>query len=55
MLHISEIAHRRVEDVSTEFSEGDIVEVKVLGIDAKSGKIKLSKKALLPKPERTQA
>jgi len=55
LLHISEIAHRRVEDCSTEFSEGDIVEVKVLGIDAKSGKIKLSKKALLPKPEKTDA
>ena len=55
LLHISEIAHRRVEDVSKEFSEGDIVEVKVLGIDAKSGKIKLSKKALLPKPEKSQA
>ncbi len=53
LLHISEIAHRRVEDVTKEFSEGDIVEVKVLGIDAKSGKIKLSKKALLPKPEKT--
>ena len=55
LLHISEIAHRRVEDVSKEFSEGDTVEVKVLGIDAKSGKIKLSKKALLPKPEKTKA
>ncbi|MFT6717446.1 MAG: polyribonucleotide nucleotidyltransferase, partial [Saprospiraceae bacterium] len=54
LLHISEIAHRRVEDVSKEFSEGEIVEVKVLGIDAKSGKIKLSRKALLPKPEKTE-
>ena len=54
LLHISEIDHRRVEDVSKEFKEGEIVEVKVLGIDQKSGKIKLSKKALLPKPEKTE-
>ena len=54
LLHISEIDHRRVEDVSKEFKEGEIVEVKVLDIDQKSGKIKLSKKALIPKPEKTE-
>ena len=54
LLHISEIDHRRVEDVSKEFKEGEIVEVKVLDIDQKSGKIKLSKKALMPKPEKTE-
>lgn len=54
LLHISEIAHRRVEDVSKEFKEGEKVEVKVLDIDSKSGKIKLSRKALLPKPEKAE-
>jgi len=32
--------------------EGDIVEVQLIGIDPKTGKLKLSRKALLPKPER---
>ena len=54
LLHISEIDHRRVEDVSKEFTEGQMIDVKVLEIDAKSGKIKLSRKALMPKPEKAE-
>jgi polyribonucleotide nucleotidyltransferase len=50
LLHISEIAHERVNAVSDFLKEGDIVEVKVLEVDPQ-GKIRLSRKALLPLPE----
>ena len=48
LLHISEIDHHRVETVEDVLNEGDAVTVKVLEID-NSGKIRLSRKALLPK------
>ena len=51
LLHISEIDHKRVADVKEYLNEGDVVEVKIIGIDDKSGKMKLSRKVLLPKPE----
>ena len=54
LLHISEIAHHRVEKVETELKEGDMVEVKLIAIDPKTRKLKLSRKALLPKPEKQQ-
>jgi polyribonucleotide nucleotidyltransferase len=54
LLHISEIAHHRVKDVKDELEEGQQVEVKLLDIDPKSGKMKLSRKALLPKPEKQE-
>jgi polyribonucleotide nucleotidyltransferase len=47
LLHISEIAHERVEKVEDHLKEGDEIDVKVLGMDR--GKIKLSRKALLDK------
>ena len=47
LLHVSEIAHYRVKDVRDELKEGDSVMVKVINIDP-SGKIRLSRKALLP-------
>jgi polyribonucleotide nucleotidyltransferase len=50
LLHVSEIAHYRVKDVRDELKEGDQVMVKVINIDP-SGKIRLSRKALLPPPE----
>ncbi|MDE2612850.1 MAG: polyribonucleotide nucleotidyltransferase [Burkholderiales bacterium] len=50
LLHISQIAHQRVENVSDYLAEGQIVKVKVLETDDK-GRIKLSMKALLDKPE----
>jgi len=50
LLHISQIAHQRVEAVTDFLSEGQIVKVKVLETDEK-GRIKLSMKALLDKPE----
>jgi polyribonucleotide nucleotidyltransferase len=50
LLHISEIAHRRLERVEEELKVGDIVKVKVLEVTPE-GKIRLSRKALLEKPE----
>jgi polyribonucleotide nucleotidyltransferase len=47
LLHISEIAHERVEKVEDHLKEGDEIEVKVLGLDR--GRIKLSRKVLLDK------
>lgn len=52
LLHVSEISHSRIENVSDVFKEGDEVRVKLIGIDPKSGKFRLSRKVLLPKPER---
>jgi len=52
LLHISEIEHRRLKTVDEVLKEGEIVEVKIIDIDQKSGKLKLSRKALLPKPEK---
>ncbi|NBD21321.1 polyribonucleotide nucleotidyltransferase [Aquabacterium fontiphilum] len=50
LLHISQIAHERVEKVSDYLTEGQIVKVKVLETDEK-GRVKLSMKALLERPE----
>jgi len=50
LLHISQIAHQRVERVEDFLKEGQVVKVKVLETDEK-GRIKLSLKALLDKPE----
>jgi len=51
LLHISEIEWRRLEKVDEVLKEGDEVKVKILDIDPKNGKLKLSRKVLLPKPE----
>ena len=45
LVHISQISHERVENVTDELSEGDIIKVKVLEID-KQGRIRLSMKAV---------
>ncbi|HVE71933.1 MAG TPA: polyribonucleotide nucleotidyltransferase [Thermoanaerobaculia bacterium] len=50
LLHISEMAHTRVGQVTDIFQMGDEVEVQVVGIDPDSGKIRLSRKPLLPPP-----
>lgn len=52
LLHISEIEHRRLNSVEDVLKEGEMVDVKIIDIDKKSGKLKLSRKALLPKPEK---
>ncbi len=52
LLHISEIDYKRFETMEeTGLKEGDMIEVKLIAKDAKTGKLKLSRKALLPKPE----
>ena len=50
LLHISEMAHTRVERVEDVLKEGDIIDVKVLSVD-REGKIRLSRRELLPLPE----
>jgi polyribonucleotide nucleotidyltransferase len=50
LLHISEMAHHRVERVEDVMKEGDIVEVKVLSVE-RDGKIRLTRRELLPLPE----
>ena len=50
LVHVSELAHERVKNVSDVVSEGDSILVKCIGID-KQGKIKLSRKEALGKPE----
>lgn len=52
LLHISEIEWKRLEKVEDVLKEGDEVEVKLIEVDQRSGKLKLSRKALLPRPER---
>lgn len=51
LLHVSEISHERVERVEDVFQEGDELRVKLVGVDNKTGKLRLSRKALLPRPE----
>jgi polyribonucleotide nucleotidyltransferase len=50
LLHISNLAHERVNKVEDILAEGDVVEVKLMEID-QQGKLSLSRKALLPKKE----
>jgi polyribonucleotide nucleotidyltransferase len=51
LLHISEIEWRRLNTVDEVLKEGDEIDVKLIDIDPKTGKLKLSRKVLLPKPE----
>ncbi|MBR1961422.1 MAG: polyribonucleotide nucleotidyltransferase [Alistipes sp.] len=52
LLHISEIDYKRFETMEeTGLKEGDEIDVKLIGIDQKTNKLRLSHKALLPKPE----
>jgi polyribonucleotide nucleotidyltransferase len=50
LLHISEMAHTRVDNVTDVMKEGDIVEVKVLSVE-RDGKVRLTRRELLPFPE----
>ena len=52
LLHISEIDWKRTNAVEDVLKEGEEVEVKLIDVDNKTGKLKLSRKALLPRPER---
>jgi polyribonucleotide nucleotidyltransferase len=51
LLHISEIMWKRLDSMEGVLNEGDKVKVKIIGTDPKTGKFKLSRKALLPRPE----
>jgi polyribonucleotide nucleotidyltransferase len=51
LLHISEVSWKRLESLDGIMKEGDMVRVKLIGVDPKTGKFKLSRKALIPKPE----
>ncbi|MCS6819591.1 MAG: polyribonucleotide nucleotidyltransferase [Chitinophagales bacterium] len=49
LLHISEISHKRLESMEGVLKENDVIKVKLLGIEPKTGKFKLSRKVLLEK------
>jgi polyribonucleotide nucleotidyltransferase len=51
LLHISELDWQRVDNVEDVLKEGDEIEVKLLDVDNRSGKMSLSRKVLLPMPE----
>lgn len=51
LLHISEIEWARIEKVEDVLKEGDMIKVKLIAIDERSGKFKLSRKVLIPRPE----
>ncbi|WP_460567535.1 polyribonucleotide nucleotidyltransferase [Flaviaesturariibacter terrae] len=51
LMHISEVSYKRLETLDGVLSEGEMIKVKLIGVDQKTGKFKLSRKALLPKPE----
>ncbi len=52
LLHISEISWDRLGSMEGVFKEGEIIKVKLIDIDKKTGKMKLSRKVLLPRPEK---
>jgi len=52
LLHVSELAWERTENVSDVVNLGDVLEVKYFGIDSRTRKEKVSRKALLPRPEK---
>ncbi|GAB5418119.1 MAG: polyribonucleotide nucleotidyltransferase [Crocinitomicaceae bacterium] len=54
LIHISEFAHERINKMEDVCKEGDLVKFKVVGRDPKTKKWKLSRKVLLPKPERKE-
>ncbi len=51
LMHVSEIAHHRIGDASEVFQVGDPVKFKLLDVDQKTGKMKLSLRAITPKPD----
>lgn len=53
MVHISQVSHKRIAKITDEINVGDTVKVKVMEVDKERGRIGLSMKELLPKPEYT--
>jgi polyribonucleotide nucleotidyltransferase len=54
LLHISEIEWRKIKTVDEVLKEGQEIEVKLIEVDPKNGKLKLSRKVLLPRPPRNE-
>lgn len=52
LLHVSEMSHSRIDNVEDVFKEGDEVKFKLIELDKKTGKLRLSRKAILPAPQR---
>ncbi len=55
LLHISEVSWSRLDTLEGVLKEGDVIKVKLLDVEQKTGKFKLSRKVLMPKPERNEA
>ncbi len=55
LLHISEVDWKRLDSLEGVLKEGDKIQVKFMGNDPKTKKYKLSRKVLLPKPEKTES
>ncbi len=53
LMHVSEIDHRRVENVGDVLKVGDPIQFKILDVDPRTGKMKLSRRAITPKPDGT--
>jgi len=54
LLHISEVSWKRLETLDGVLSENEKIKVKLVGVDVKTGKFKLSRKVLMPRPEGMQ-
>jgi polyribonucleotide nucleotidyltransferase len=54
LLHVSEIDWKRIDNVEDVLKVGDKLDVKLIEVDQKTGKLRLSRKVLLPKPERSE-
>ncbi|MGJ3234397.1 polyribonucleotide nucleotidyltransferase [Marivirga sp.] len=54
LLHISEIKHEKIDNLEGILEIGEEVKVKLIDIDKKTGKLRLSRKVLLPKPEKEE-
>ncbi len=53
LLHISEVSWKRLASLDGVMKEGDIIKIKLLDVDKRSGKFKLSRKVLLPPPPKS--
>jgi len=53
LLHISEVSHTRIENLEDVMAVGDVMKIKIIGIDPKTGKFKLSRKVLISNPRDT--
>jgi polyribonucleotide nucleotidyltransferase len=51
LVHISEISWSRLESLDGVLAEGDVIKVKIVGVDERSGKFRLSRKVLMDRPE----